>query len=211
MFLHNLDQEQYLITNRHVFNLLKGRQLTTLHPVSGDEVVVSEDLFAHEKLDFAYAKIPKNVFSCVPVSDRVPIDLDWMYLEGYPKKHNDVFLKDGSEWTPVGLRLRLIDQASSRADDVEFPPTDMLNENKFLDFALTNFTDDDLNDVAELFRPRMMSGSPLYRIGNPKLVYRNPELIVPELVGIFEEHWEKHGVGKIVLINAAMGGSFIQY
>ena len=200
------DQEPLLFTNRHVFELLKGRQLTTLHPDSGDEIVVSDDLFIHEELDFAYAKINESVFSCTPVSTRTPVDIDWMYLEGYPKKHNDVYLRDGSEWTPVGLRLRLIDPKGDRAGNFDFPPTDMKNENQFLEFDLSNFTDDGLNDVPELFRPRMMSGSPLYRIGSPKPVYENPSSIVPELVGIFEEHWDKQGVGKMVLIQSAMRG-----
>jgi len=39
------EEEPFLFTNRHVFELLKGRQLTTRHPGSGDEVVVSDDLF----------------------------------------------------------------------------------------------------------------------------------------------------------------------
>jgi len=160
-------------------------------------------------LDFAYAKLIESVFGCTTVSSRTPVDGDWMYLEGYPKKHNDVYLIDGSEWTPVGLRLRLINPKGDGAGDFDFPPTDMKNENQFLEFDLSNFTDDELNDVPRLFRPRMMSGSPLYWIGRPNEVYENPNTIVAELVGIFEEHWDKHGIGKLVLISSAMTGHFV--
>jgi len=205
------DELRVLLTCGHVTQLLKGRQLTTLDPRSGKEIKIVGEIETHCELDLSVIRLsPEHAeaFSFSPIATDVPTDADWVYIEGYPKKHNDEYLNDRSEWTPVGLRLRVVDQTGDRAADYSFPPTDMSSANKFVEFSLTNFTDDNLNDRKELFRPRMMSGSPIYLIGKPKAVYECPNTVEPKLVGIFEEHWKDDGMGKIVLVDSAMNGPF---
>jgi len=207
-FLASYDGRILGITCAHVVALLAGRELTTICSVNGNEIKLAGSIACHEIYDLAVVDLNGLDVSNIPIINAEGVklnDCDWMYIEGFPKRHNADFLTDRSVWTPVGLRLRYLDRLSSRVAGFELPfnPSDSL-ANSMLEFELSNFTDDDLTNVEKMFRPRLMSGSPVYVIGSVGAILREPKAVSPKIVGVFTEHHEKPGIALFVDIFATI-------
>jgi len=201
-FIASCDGKILAVTCGHVVDLLVGRALTTIDINTGNEMNLGGEILRHETLDIAIVNI--SGYSAVKIPEIGHLasniaDVDWMYVEGFPKKHNDSFLRDDSEWTPVGLRSRHLHRESNRASSFNLPflPADLVGKG-ILEFDLTNFSEDDLVSVPKLFRPKMMSGSPVYVVDGPNTIYESPSEVVPKLVGVFIEHYEISGVALFV-------------